>query len=111
MVPIILQTCSQMVYTDNVAPFIQACNTLGIPTNANPYGGLTFGVYDVRKSVDFETGKRVDAAEAYYIPVSSRNNLKVVTGAHVMFHCYPFALGLSFAHILTGDQNRVQTEI
>ncbi|KIM78152.1 GMC oxidoreductase [Piloderma croceum F 1598] len=77
-----IKTCSQKVYTDNVPAFIQACNTLEIPTNANPYGGHTFGVYDVRKNVDLETGKRVDAAEAYYVPVASRNDLKVVTGAH-----------------------------
>jgi choline dehydrogenase-like flavoprotein len=87
-----------MVYTDNVPPFVQACNTLGIPTNANPHGGHTLGVYDVRKCVDFETGKRVDAAEAYYVPASSRKNLKVVTGAHVMFYRYP---ALSFAHTST----------
>ncbi|KIM78169.1 GMC oxidoreductase [Piloderma croceum F 1598] len=70
------------VYADTVPPFIQACNALSIPTNANPYRGNTLGVYPVMKSVDPDSGKRVDAVEAYFVPAASRQNLKVVTGAH-----------------------------
>ena len=82
----IFQTCYQAIYPGNTPAFIQACNILGIPTNANPDGGHTLGVYDVRKTVDPDTGKRVDAVGAYFVPASARSNLKVVTGAHVMFH-------------------------
>jgi len=42
------------------------------------------------KSVDPDTGKRVDAVEAYFVPAASRQNLKVVTGAHVIYPRCPF---------------------
>ncbi|KIM85542.1 GMC oxidoreductase [Piloderma croceum F 1598] len=77
-----VKTCYQAIYPDSAPAFIQACNILGIPTNANPDGGHTLGVYDVRKTVDPGTGKRVTAVGAYFVPASARSNLKVVTGAH-----------------------------
>lgn len=102
-----LQTCYQAIYPDSAPAFIQACNTLGIPTNANPDGGYTLGVYDVRKTVNPDTGKRVDAVGAYFVPASTRSNLKVVTGAHVMFYRRS-AVTFCLCH-RTGDENSVQT--
>jgi hypothetical protein len=57
------------------------------------------------KSVDPATGKRVDAAEAYFVPAASRQNLKVVTGAHVIFSRCLFNLSLLYTDVLAGDKN------
>ncbi|KAA1478265.1 alcohol oxidase [Dentipellis sp. KUC8613] len=71
------------IRTDIVEPFIKAFNTLGIPTNANPPGGHAAGVYNLRRAIDARTGRRIDAANAYYTPeAATRDNLEVLTGAH-----------------------------
>ncbi|KAJ7707829.1 alcohol oxidase [Mycena metata] len=70
--------------TTDVAPaFVKAWNTLGQQTNSNPYGGDPRGVYNCRLSVDPKTGKRITATSAYYNPVASRTNLKLLTGVQV----------------------------
>ncbi|KAJ6478519.1 alcohol oxidase [Mycena vitilis] len=47
------------------------------------FGGDASGVYNANRSVDFESGKRVTSTSAYYTPVASRTNLKLLTGAQV----------------------------
>ncbi|KAJ6543684.1 hypothetical protein B0H10DRAFT_2203183 [Mycena sp. CBHHK59/15] len=78
-----LKTSYNMVFTDVIPPFVKAWNSLGQPTNSNPFGGDSSGVYNVRRSIDHESGKRITSASAYYTPVSMRSNLKVLTGVQV----------------------------
>ncbi|KAJ7223143.1 alcohol oxidase [Mycena pura] len=72
-----------MTYGDVNPAYVKAWNALGVPTNANPWGGDASGVYSCSRTIDHETGKRVTAMTAYYKPVASRPNLKLLTGAHV----------------------------
>ncbi|TDL18468.1 alcohol oxidase [Rickenella mellea] len=76
-----VKICYNTITTENIPPFIKAWNTIGIPTNANPYGGNATGVYNVKRTFDNQTGKRVDAVAAYLAPITSRNNLKIICGA------------------------------
>ncbi|KAJ7499635.1 alcohol oxidase [Mycena latifolia] len=71
------------VCADTVPAYIKAWNTLDHSTNSNPFGGDTRGAYSCSRSIDHESGKRITATSAYYIPVASRTNLKLLTGAHV----------------------------
>ncbi|KAJ6520619.1 alcohol oxidase [Mycena vulgaris] len=72
-----------MVYADTVPPYVKAWNALNHHTNYNPFGGDASGVYNCSRSIDHESGKRIASASAYYTPVASRTNLKLLTGAHV----------------------------
>ncbi|KAJ7983000.1 alcohol oxidase [Mycena polygramma] len=65
------------------APYTKAWNALNQQTNLNPYGGDTSGIYNCLLSVDPVSGKRTTAVSAYYKPVASRPNLKLLTGAQV----------------------------
>jgi len=56
--------------------------TLGLGTQADPRAGSTLGGYSIPKFMD-NTGKRSYAAPAYYVPISKRPNLTVLTGALV----------------------------
>ncbi|KAJ7033140.1 alcohol oxidase [Mycena alexandri] len=68
----------------DVAPaYLKAWNILGQQTNLNPYGGDARGVYNCRLSVDPKTGERITATSAYYNPIASRTNLKLLTGVQV----------------------------
>ncbi|KAJ7626272.1 alcohol oxidase [Mycena polygramma] len=70
-------------FADPVQAYVKGWNELGHHTNANPFGGDASGVYNANRSVDFESGKRVTSTSAYYTPVASRSNLKLLTGAQV----------------------------
>ncbi|KAJ7154773.1 GMC oxidoreductase-domain-containing protein, partial [Mycena filopes] len=69
--------------TEVTPAYVQAWNTLGQQTNLNPYGGDPRGVYNCRISVDPKSGKRVTANSAYYNPVASHTNLKLLLGVQV----------------------------
>ncbi|KAH8815544.1 putative choline dehydrogenase [Xylogone sp. PMI_703] len=56
---------------------------LGVETNKKHFAGSNVGVWTSVTSVEPETRKRSYAASAYYQPVASRANLKVVTEAIV----------------------------
>ena len=56
-------------------------------------GGDASGLYNLRRSVDNDTGKRINASTAYYKPVSKHQNLKVLLGAqtslsHLGLRCF-----------------------
>jgi hypothetical protein len=95
-------------------------NSIGVPTNNNPvnsfdiyllgfvslayslrqYGGQATGVYNVRRNVDIATGTRSTAAEAYLTPsVSARNNLQILTGAHVRWLFLFFLKHIILTHV------------
>ncbi|KAJ3981819.1 alcohol oxidase [Lentinula detonsa] len=76
-----VKTSYNSLWADVTQPYIQGWNTLGVPTNANPYGGNKSGVYNLRRAIDIEKGKRVHASVAYFKPASHRKNLKVLLGA------------------------------
>ncbi|KAJ7448597.1 alcohol oxidase [Mycena galericulata] len=78
-----VKTCYNMWNTDLISPYVKTWNTRNQETNSNPFGGYATGLYNCRLSLDFETGKRITAASAYYTPASSRINLKLLTDAHV----------------------------
>ncbi|KAJ7146031.1 alcohol oxidase [Mycena epipterygia] len=71
------------VYSDAIPPYVKAWNSLNHHTNSNPFGGDASGLYNARRSIDPKSGKRITATSAYYTPVASRTNLKLLTGAQV----------------------------
>ncbi|KDQ20128.1 hypothetical protein BOTBODRAFT_27541 [Botryobasidium botryosum FD-172 SS1] len=63
--------------------FQKTLNNLGIKTQKDHMGGKLCGTWVDPATVDKETGSRSYAANAYYAPNASRENLKVLTGALV----------------------------
>ncbi|KAI9645184.1 hypothetical protein NHQ30_005918 [Ciborinia camelliae] len=57
--------------------------TLGLEVKSDPRDGLALGGYTNLLNLDLSGRKRSYAATAYYLPVSKRPNLKVITGALV----------------------------
>ncbi|KAJ6589232.1 hypothetical protein B0H19DRAFT_1058267 [Mycena capillaripes] len=72
-----------MFNADVTSPYVKAWNALNQHTNSNPLGGDASGLYNCRLTIDPESGKRITSASAYYTPVASRANLRVLTGAQV----------------------------
>ncbi|KAJ7820002.1 alcohol oxidase [Mycena olivaceomarginata] len=79
-----IKLCYNEKNTDVLPPFVKAWNVLDQHTNSNPWGGDASGVYSARLSVDHKSGKRITATSAYYTPVASRTNLKLLPGAQVI---------------------------
>ncbi|KAF8580941.1 GMC oxidoreductase [Ramaria rubella] len=65
------------------SPLFNTINALGILTNPDAGKGDNVGVTTSFSSVDTRTATRSYAANAYYGPNSHRQNLFLVTGAHV----------------------------
>ncbi|KIJ36239.1 GMC oxidoreductase [Sphaerobolus stellatus SS14] len=63
-------------------PFLQAMNSIGIPFT-DAHGGEPLGVFVCPVTMDPTTHTRSYAANSYYVPNRNRQNLKVLTGAHV----------------------------
>ena len=61
--------------------FLEACQSQGIPYNADPNGIDHHGCYHVQ--VTQKDGERHSAAAAFIHPVLDRPNLEVRTGAHI----------------------------
>ncbi|KAJ7154764.1 alcohol oxidase [Mycena filopes] len=78
-----IKTRYNMCNTDVAPAYVQAWNALGQQTNLNPYGGDPEGLHNCRLSVDPKSGKRITAYSAYYNPVASRTNLKLLLGVQV----------------------------
>ncbi|KAJ6579513.1 alcohol oxidase [Mycena vulgaris] len=72
-----------IIHSDVIPPFVKAWNILNQHTNSNPWGGDASGLYSCRRSVSYKSGTRTTAASAYYTPIASRDNLKLLTGAQV----------------------------
>ncbi|TBU28075.1 alcohol oxidase [Dichomitus squalens] len=69
------------LYFDTVTNVTVTLNNLGIQTNAEPQGGNTTGVSNIRLSLDHTQGVRSYAATAYYCSHASKPNYHVLTGA------------------------------
>ncbi|KAF8574747.1 GMC oxidoreductase [Ramaria rubella] len=65
-------------------PLISTINSLGVPNNPDAGKGDNVGVAISFSSIDRRTATRSYAANAYYEPNSQRQNLSLVTGAHVI---------------------------
>ncbi|KAK0535096.1 hypothetical protein OC835_002474 [Tilletia horrida] len=61
--------------------FNRAFDDLGLPMNPDGVSGNPIGYWCSPATVDPATGRRSDAASAYFAPNSTRPNLKVLTGA------------------------------
>lgn len=74
-------------YPDSYGPLLKAWprtfENLGIAVNSDPRGGLALGGYINLLNIDTKTHTRSYAGNAYYLPVKSRPNLKVLTGTLV----------------------------
>ncbi|KAA1478268.1 alcohol oxidase [Dentipellis sp. KUC8613] len=71
-----------VLYPDNVPPFVSSLNNVGISTNPNADAGNTTGVYNTRTCIDRSTGTRSYAAQ-YYCRSSSQSNFHVLTNSQV----------------------------
>ncbi|KAJ6535901.1 alcohol oxidase [Mycena vulgaris] len=71
------------IHSDAIPPYVKAWNMLNQHTNSNPWGGDASGLYNCRLSINHKSGMRTTATSAYYTPVASRSNLKLLTGAQV----------------------------
>ncbi|KAM5543814.1 hypothetical protein V8D89_002431 [Ganoderma adspersum] len=69
------------IYFDTVTNVTVTLNNLGVATNAEPQGGNTTGVSNIRLSLDREQGVR-SYATAYYCQYSNMTNYHVLTNAH-----------------------------
>lgn len=74
-------------FPDSYGPLTEAWprtyKTLGIEVKGDPRSGLALGGYTNLLSINTATHTRSYAANAYYLPVAGRRNLKVPTAAHV----------------------------
>jgi choline dehydrogenase len=75
--------------------------TLGLGAEEDPRKGDTLGGYAVLKFIDKEA-RRTTSASSYYAPNIGRQNLSVLTGAHVNRILFsessePVAIGVSFS--------------
>lgn len=70
-------------YPPVIAAGVTAANALGIPTNSDPDSGNSADFSLAARSVDPATGLRSTAATSYLAPILGRENLLVLTGAHV----------------------------
>jgi len=64
-------------------PFRSTLNALGIQSNPDNLSGDNTGVSGVYQSIHPSEVVRSSSTSAYYQPNKSRNNLRVITGAHV----------------------------
>ncbi|KAI0280314.1 alcohol oxidase, partial [Russula aff. rugulosa BPL654] len=64
--------------------FVEALQALGINIASEPFAGDTTGLWSTPLTISPRTRKRSYAANMYYEPHASRNNLTVLTSAHVM---------------------------
>ncbi|PPR05909.1 hypothetical protein CVT26_008801 [Gymnopilus dilepis] len=69
------------LYTDVIEPIIKSFNSLGVPTNSNQFGGETEGIKNLRRTIDKDTGKRIDAASAYLKLAKDSKNLFILPNA------------------------------
>lgn len=96
----LLQIGYNNFYPPVIAAGVTAANALGIPTNSDPVSCLyhdfqsliSYALQDSGNSADFSlaarsvdpaTGLRSTAATSYLAPILGRENLLVLTGAHV----------------------------
>ncbi|KKZ61621.1 hypothetical protein EMCG_03867 [[Emmonsia] crescens] len=63
--------------------WVESLKGLGYPMKSDPFTGEGFGGYTNAASIDPVTKTRSYSANAYYLPVKERSNLRVVTGAQV----------------------------
>jgi choline dehydrogenase-like flavoprotein len=73
-------------FPDSYGPLTEAWprtyENLGLGVKGDPRKGLALGGYTNLVNIDTATHTRSYAANAYYLPVASRQNLKVLTAAH-----------------------------
>ncbi|KAI0380759.1 glucose-methanol-choline oxidoreductase-like protein [Hypomontagnella monticulosa] len=92
--------------TNNPLPkaWIETLHDLGHKATGDPFSGIITGAYTNAASIDPLTRQRSYAASAYWKPVQGRNNLTVITGAHVqkvLLSGNPpdvVAVGVQYAH-------------
>ncbi|KAJ7473442.1 alcohol oxidase [Mycena latifolia] len=87
-------------WTSNIdAPWVEALKALGVPHNPDSFSGNNVGVWSVHRSID-PHARRSSAASGYYVPIKSKPNLVVITGAHatrILFDSSTDASGLPVA--------------
>ena len=75
----------QVSFQKEFDPFQQAWNptfdNLGLGETGDPFNGEALGGFTTPMSVDPDTIVRSYAANAYFLPIAERENLKVLTGA------------------------------
>ncbi|KAI0283502.1 alcohol oxidase [Russula brevipes] len=64
-------------------PFVEAIQSLGINLASEPFAGDTTGIWSTPLTISPRTRTRSYSANVYYKPHASRNNLTVLTSAHV----------------------------
>ncbi|KAK0522312.1 hypothetical protein OC834_006334 [Tilletia horrida] len=75
------QTMMDPNYDWTIESVARAFDDLGLPMNPDGVSGNPIGYWCSPATVDPATGRRSDAASAYFAPNSTRPNLKVLTGA------------------------------
>ncbi|KZV67483.1 GMC oxidoreductase [Peniophora sp. CONT] len=104
--------------TDVSGVFVQTWNRLGVPTNANPFGGEKQGVANIVRAVDIEAGKRTTSASAY-LPLANPDKVNVLLGVQVTRVVFDeggsdgddrrlFASGVEFT--INGEVHRVRAK-
>lgn len=91
-----IKTSYNTLYTDVISPIIKGFNSIGVLTNANPCGGETNGIRNLRRTIDESSGKRINAASAYLNLATQSENLHILTNATVtklVFDDSPDTLG------------------
>ncbi|TDL16830.1 alcohol oxidase [Rickenella mellea] len=66
-----------------IPAYFSSFNALGIPTNKHASGGDTIGVWQAPCAIDAENRSRSYAVNTFLHPNDRRENLHIITGAHV----------------------------
>ncbi|CDS82146.1 related to Glucose dehydrogenase [acceptor] precursor [Sporisorium scitamineum] len=77
-----VQTSYSKWYTEAQKPWFDALKSLGIANVSDGLSGNNSGFWVSPVTIDTKKGVRSYSANAYFAPNASRNNLKVITGAH-----------------------------
>ncbi|RPD65308.1 alcohol oxidase [Lentinus tigrinus ALCF2SS1-6] len=74
-----VQPSYNVIYSNVTIPYVDAINSIGVPTNSDPYTGNATGVYNTEVAIDRvkNIGKRSYAASTYFNMSSDRPNLTV----------------------------------
>ncbi|KAI4114864.1 MAG: hypothetical protein LQ345_004434 [Seirophora villosa] len=97
----------------------ETLNNLGVESNRSHMSGSSVGAWTALTAIDPSTQKRCYSVPAYYLPVSHRENLVVLTNATVRdiilekgnAWCDPIAKGVRFIHDLQPHTVNVSGEI
>lgn len=75
-----IQASFNVWFTDIIKPYVEALNSAGVKTNADPRNGNTTGIWETMLSLDRDHGVRAEAGMSYCFAYT-RPNLHILTGA------------------------------